>query len=115
MDGRIQEPVTRYLKENHGAEYVDVITEPGPCGILAGDPDGQTVDSIMKRTDISLHKHGSRLIAVSGHHDCAGNPVEEEAQKKQILASVEFLKGRYPDADVLGLWIDGEWKVSRVR
>jgi hypothetical protein len=66
------------------------------------------------RTDISLRKHGSRLIAVSGHYDCAGNPVGEATQKEQIRASVEYLKGRYPEAEVLGLWIDDQWKVSRV-
>jgi hypothetical protein len=115
MDGRIQEPVIRYLKKKHGAEHVDVITEPGPCGILAGAQGGQSVDSILERTDISLHKHGSRLIAVSGHYDCAGNPVEEAIQKEQIRASIEFLKVRYPEAEVLGLWIDDEWKVSGVR
>jgi len=32
MDGRVQLPVINYLKERFSANYVDMITEPGPNG-----------------------------------------------------------------------------------
>ncbi len=114
MDGRIQEPVIRYLKDNYGVAYVDTITEPGPCKILAENEDKRSVNSIMERAKISILRHGSKLIAVSGHHDCAGNPCDEEMQKRQIRESIKYLKNTYPETKIIGLWIDSEWKINSV-
>jgi hypothetical protein len=74
MDGRVQIPVTDYLKFNFGAEYVDMITEPGPNKILAENNDKIRLASIKERVAISVERHHSNLIALVGHHDCAGNP-----------------------------------------
>lgn len=114
MDGRIQEPIIRYLKEIHNVAYVDTITEPGPCKILAENKDKILVNSIIKRCEISMEKHGSKLIAISGHYDCAGNPCNEEIQKEQIKDAIAFLKIRYPEMKIIGLWIDKEWNINNV-
>jgi len=111
IDGRIQRPIQDYLKKNYNIVYVDTITEAGPCRILAENKDSTAVNSIIGRVTISVSKHGSKLIAVSGHYDCAGNPCDEGAQKKQIRKSMEFLKRSYPGIEVIGLWVDSEWKV----
>ena len=112
MDGRIQEPIIRYLKNHYAMTYVDTITDPGPCKILAENKDKRSVNSIMEMVKISTNKHSSKLIAVSGHYDCAGNPVDEEIQKKQIRESVKYLKNIYPGIEIIGLWIDSEWKIN---
>ena len=114
MDGRIQEPVIKFLKDRYGVIYVDTITEPGPCKILAENKDKRLVDSIMEKIKLSINNHGSKLIAISGHHDCAGNPTDEKIQKKQIKESVEYLKSHYPEVKIVGLWIDNEWKINNV-
>ena len=114
MDGRIQEPTIKYLKENYGITYVDAITEPGPCKMLAENEDKTSVNSIIERTKISINRHGSKLIAISGHYDCAGNPCDEEIQKKQIKESIRHLKDNYPEIKIIGLWIDNEWKINNV-
>ena len=114
MDGRIQEPTISYLKQTYGITYVDTITEPGPCGILSENENKTRIDSILERVNISVNKHGSRLIAISGHYDCAGNPCAEEVQKEQTKQSVEYLKNRYPEIEIIGLWIDDEWKIHRI-
>lgn len=114
MDGRVQEPIINYLKENHGVRYVDAITEPGPCKILAENRDRQSVDSILARLKISVEKHGSKLIAVSGHYDCAGNPCGEAEQKQQVDECVKFLSPLYPDIEIIRLWIDSSWKVFEI-
>ncbi len=111
MDGRIQESTIRYLKENYEVDYVDAITEPGPCKILAENQDKILVDSILSRIDISINKHKSQLIFISGHYDCAGNPVDKTTQIDQVQKSIEFLKHNYPDTEISGLWIDDRWKV----
>lgn len=114
MDGRIQEPIIKYLKDNYSLTYVDTITEPGPCKILAENKDQRAVNSIIERTEISIHKHGSQLIAISGHYDCAGNPVNQEVQKTHITQSIKYLKNKYPEIEIIGLWIDNEGKISNV-
>lgn len=114
MDGRVQLPVIRFLKERFDAQYVDSVTEPGPNGIIAGAADSKTVDSIMARVDISVHRHKSVGIAVAGHHDCAGNPSPKESQLEQIRISVESLRSRYDNIPVIGLWVDENWAVHEL-
>jgi hypothetical protein len=114
MDGRIQEPTIRFLKEKYSVDYVDAITEPGPCKILAENRDESLVDAIVSRVNISIHKHGSQLICISGHFDCAGNPVAKDIQIEQVKIAMGFLKGRYPDVEVKGIWIDENWQVIPV-
>ena len=104
----------KYLKENYNADYVDAITEPGPCKILAENKDTVLIGSILKRCEISINKHGSGVIAVSGHYDCAGNPCDEETQKRQIGEARKRLEGIYPGVSVIGLWVDEKWAVNEV-
>jgi hypothetical protein len=106
MDGRIQESIIKYLRERFGVEYVDTITEPGPCGILASQQPKELVSSIRRRLDISINKHGSRLICISGHADCAGNPVGDAIQKSQVRESTGILQKQYPGCEIIGLWLD---------
>ena len=114
MDGRIQEPIIKYLKDNYGVTYVDTITEPGPCKVLAEKQDTISVSAIIKRVEISVKKHGSKLIAVSGHYDCAGNPCDETTQKKQINEAIKYLKNNYPEIEIIGLWVDSKWQTYSV-
>ena len=55
----IQDQIIKYFKENHHIAYVDVITESGPRKILAMNNDRISVNSIIKRNEISIKKHGS--------------------------------------------------------
>ena len=112
MDGRIQEPIIKFLKKHYDVNYVDTITEPGPCVILAENDNKILVDSIMQRVEISIQKHKSKLIAISGHHDCAGNPGDEETQKEQIRKSIKYCQNIHPDIKTIGLWIDEDWKTN---
>ena len=112
MDGRIQRPIQDYLKKSFNVKYVDTITEPGPCKIVAENKDKSAIDSILKRVKISIEVHKSNLVAISGHYDCAGNPCEEEVQKEQIQKSVDYLKNLYPNTEIIGLWVDDNWVVK---
>jgi len=114
MDGRIQRPIQEYLKKNYNIIYIDAITEAGPCRILAENKDRRTVSSIIERVKISINSHGSKLIAVSGHYDCAGNPCDEKTQKSQIKKSVEYLRSIYPEVKVIGLWVGSQWKAEEI-
>jgi hypothetical protein len=91
-----------------------MITEPGPNKILAGNKADQDVVSIRKRVDISVKKHSSKIIAITGHYDCAGNPVEKETQLLQISTSVKTIKSWGFDVLVIGLWVDDHWTVHKI-
>ncbi len=115
MDGRIQIPVIDWLKKEYKADYVDMITEPGPNKILSENKDQFLIDSIKKRVEISVKKHQSRLIATIGHHDCAGNPVDKELKIKQINTAIKIIKSWEFGVQVIGLWVNENWQVERVK
>ncbi len=115
MDGRVQVPVTEYLRKRYKVSYVDMVTEPGPNGILAINKDQASIESIRRRVSISTGKHGSKHIAISGHHDCAGNPVDKETHLSQVRSAMKVVKSWGFDAEVIGLWVDDKWKVSEVK
>lgn len=115
MDGRTQVPVIRYLKERFNADYVDMITEPGPNGILAKGSEAGAIESILKRLRVSVEYHQSAGIAVVGHHNCAGNPTPREQQYSHTLTAVEYLQSQFPNLPVIGLWVGENWQVSELK
>ncbi|NMB74418.1 MAG: hypothetical protein GYA21_04735 [Myxococcales bacterium] len=113
MDGRTQEPVLRWMKGRFDLDYVDNITEPGPDQVLlAGDE--ATRKALRRKLDISLRGHGSKVVAVIGHTDCAGNPVDNDKHLAQIQQSVAALEAMHLGVPVLGLWLDENWTVRQV-
>ena len=111
MDGRAQEPVINYIKESFGVDYVDMITEPGPNKILSENSDTNLLESLRKRVDISINKHGSKIVAIIAHHDCAGNPVDEEEQKRQLEAAIDVIGlWNFPIEKIVALWLDENFK-----
>lgn len=115
IDGRTQIPVIQYMRKRYDIDYVDMITEPGPIKILTEKKDKTIIESIKRRVEISLLKHGSEHIAVVGHHDCAGNPVVKETQYKQILDSLKIVQSWFPKLEIVGLWIDEKWFAYEVK
>ncbi len=114
MDGRTQIPVIEWMKRRYSADFVDMITEPGPIKILSEDKDRVIVESIKRRVEISIKKHNSKLIVIVGHHDCAGNPVEKDMQLKQLICAIKKVKKWNYGIEVMGLWVDDEWKVNEI-
>lgn len=112
MDGRVQIPVIDYLKHQYGIDYVDMITEPGPEQLLAEGTEHTTLQALRRKLEISIDCHCSNLVVVAGHHDCAGNPVDEAVQLEQILLAVETLRAWSSKIQVRGLYVDGFWKVK---
>lgn len=114
MDGRVQEPVIRYMKERFNADYVDMITEPSPVAIITSPMRDQRMASIRTRLDISVHHHGSRVVAIVAHHDCAGNAVPSTRQMEQVRESIKAVKLLHPEVEAFALWVDENWEVSEV-
>ena len=114
MDGRAQLPVIKYLSNRFKADFIDSVTEAGAVQYLSERTASQQTKSILRRTDISITKHKSKGIAVIAHHDCAGNPVDDETQIAQLTPAVNFLAQHYPDAEITGLWLDSNFQVKQI-
>ena len=114
MDGRIQIPVISFLKNKFEVDFVDVITVPGPNKILSEGLDIQTIENLKSCVEISVKKHGSKVLALSAHYDCAGNPVEKQVQYQQLLASVERVKSWNFNIKLVALWIDKNWATKEL-
>ena len=114
MDGRVQQPVIEWMKKKYAVDYVDMITEPGPNKILAENTDDTAVRSIRKRVEISVKKHLSTTIAIIGHEDCAGNPVDKEKQVQQIKSAVHIIQSWGYKVSVIGLWVDDQFNVHEI-
>jgi carbonic anhydrase len=115
MDGRTQTPVNEWIRNKYGVDYVDTITEPGPNKILAENKDKSALESIKNRINISVNKHKSTTIAIVGHHDCAGNPTDQETQKKHTLEAIKTVSSWGFNVNVIGLWVNENWEVSEVK
>ncbi len=114
MDGRTQVPVIDWMKATFGADYVDMITEPGPDKILSDDSNS-LVESIKNRLTISVNRHGSKVVGIVSHGDCACNPVSKEEHLRMVRKAVDAVAGWSLNVTVLGLWLNAsDWKVKKV-
>ena len=111
MDGRIQLPLAKWIEENYSVDYVDTITEPGIDKKIA---ENLELESIKTKIGISINAHKSKLIVVSGHHDCAGNPVSEVEHISQIKKGIDVMSTWNLDATVIGVWVDDSWNIVLV-
>jgi len=114
MDGRVQRSVLEYLMDRFDVPYVDMITAPGPNGILSRQEDGNAVQAILKCLEVSVNKHDTVGIAVVGHYDCAGNPGDEDHQNTDTRGAMRFLRAKYPDRNVIGLYVNDVWRVEEI-
>jgi carbonic anhydrase len=110
MDGRVQDAVKDYIKENYGVDYVDMVTEPGPNKILADNSDLAIIENIKKRVEVSVGHHGSKVVAIVGHFGCAGNPTEKEEQIEHLKKAQKTVEEFGFPVEIILLWVDGDWK-----
>lgn len=114
MDGRVQLPVIHYMKKRTGAVYVDSITDAGPIGFLAENRDNDRIQSVLDRLKISVTSHNSNTLAIVGHHDCAGNPVDKSAQIQQLRASKQLIQHHFQQIRIICLWVNENWDVEEI-
>lgn len=107
IDGRVQRPVSDWVKFNFNVHHVDLITEPGPDKVLSTGP-SQLIEDVMRKVAFSVRHHFSPIVAVSGHDTCAANPVSREEHVQQILDGVEVVLSYNLNVRVVGLWVS-EW------
>lgn len=110
MDGRVQDAVKNYMQKTYSVDYVDMVTEPGPNKILADGLDEEVIENIKKRIEVSVHHHGSKVVAIVGHFGCAGNPVEKEEQAEHLHKAKRTVESFCFPVEIILLWVDGDWQ-----
>ncbi len=114
IDGRVQLPVIDWMRQVLAVEYVDLITEPGPDGLLAHQPD--RADQLVRpRVLLSLTRHASPVLAITAHHDCLANPVSEGEHGEQLRQAVGVLVAWNLGVKVLALWVNEHWQIEVVQ
>ncbi|MEO0162058.1 MAG: carbonic anhydrase [candidate division WOR-3 bacterium] len=73
MDGRVYRLAQEFIKQNYGVDFVDTITLSGACKVIAKSMEQEVLNFVKRCLNISVNKHGFRLIAMVGYYDCAGS------------------------------------------
>lgn len=115
IDGRTQEPVIDFMKHKYGIDGVDMVTFPGVDGIIMSSGISDTIALIRKGVSISIEKHGSRIIAVVGHFDCAGNPGNREHHYANIGKAVQLVSSWNFDVEIVGLYVNDKRQIEEVK
>ena len=111
IDGRIQIPLTKWIKENYSVDYVDTITEPGVDKTIT---ENSVFESIKTKVSISINAHKSELIVFSGHYNCAANQVSNEEHIELIKKGIGVISSWNLGAKVIGVWVDDSWNVNTI-
>jgi hypothetical protein len=115
IDGRTQEPVIDFMKEKYDIDGVDMVTFPGVDGIISSSENSDEIALLRNAVSISIEKHRSRIIAVVGHFDCAGNPGNREHHYAHVRSAVhEVTSWNYP-AQVFGFYVNEKQQIEEVK
>lgn len=115
IDGRTQQVVIDYMRRNFEVDGVDMVTFPGADGMFSNWERSEDSALIKRATSISVERHGSKVIAVVGHHDCAGNPGDKEHHYTHIRRAVQQVHSWKFPVQIIGLYVNDEWKIEEVR
>lgn len=118
-DGRCQGPSRKWQKARFGVEAVDKITVAGLVKRLI-DRDTLTMDFVKRELLIYLTKHGSSVVTISAHDDCAGNRATKKRQLRQLRKARriinDIIKSFNLDRaiNVFLLWVNGRWMPEEI-
>ena len=108
------------------AAFLGEITNSMTTLAVAGTHGKTTTTSILAHFFLSLQSpftafvggmmnaHKSNLIVISGHYDCAGNPVSEDEHISHIKKSAEIISSWDLNVKVIGVWVNSSWNVQMV-
>lgn len=113
IDGRIQEPVSHWLKARLHIDHLDTITEAGPDKVLSSGSK-EEVEAILKKVLISVNAHHSRTLAIVSHHDCAGNPVSKKEHLRMLEGSVKVISAWGMALRIITVYVNEEWAVELI-
>jgi hypothetical protein len=115
IDGRTQEVVINHMKQKYNIDGVDMVTYPGADGIFSGERSEVSIALVKRAVSISIEKHGSRIIAVVGHYDCAGNPGDREHHYVHVRQAMHEVSSWDFPAQVVGFYVNDKREIEEVK
>jgi len=115
IDGRTQEPVIDFMKQKYNIDGVDMVTFPGVDGVISNGENSDEIGLIRNAVSISIEKHRSRIIAVVGHFDCAGNPGNREHHYADVQKAVNEVSSWSFHGQVVGLYVNEKKQIEEVK
>jgi hypothetical protein len=115
IDGRTQEPVIDFMKQKYDIDGVDMVTFPGVDGVISNRENSDEIAFIRNAVSISIEKHRSRIIAVVGHFDCAGNPGNRQHHYTHIQTAVHEVSSWSFHAQVVGIYVNDKKQIEEVK
>jgi carbonic anhydrase len=114
IDGRVHLPVIVWMREMLSVDYVDLVTHPGVDGLLAEEPD-RAGELLRASIEISIQRHGSPVLALVGHHECAANAGSADLHREQLLRGLRVLQNWGLGVKLMALWVNADWQIDVVR
>jgi hypothetical protein len=114
IDGRTQEPVIEFMKQKYNIDGVDMVTLPGVDGVISNRENSDEIALIRNAVSISIEKHRSRIIAVVGHFDCAGNPGNREHHYTHVNKAIQQVTSWNFDAQIVGLYVNVKRQIEEL-
>lgn len=121
IDGRTQEVVIDHMKQKYDIDGVDLVTFPGVDRILSNNNKEEEQRSeeiatlVRESVSISVEKHGSRVIAIVGHHDCAGNPGNREHHYIHIRSAMRKMSSWNFPTQIVGFYVNDKREIEEVK
>ncbi|MGA9745698.1 MAG: carbonic anhydrase, partial [Nitrososphaeraceae archaeon] len=84
-------------------------------GVISNRENSDKIAFIRNAVSISIEKHRSRIIAVVGHFDCAGNPGNREHHYAHIQRSVHEVSSWNFHAQVVGFYVNDKKQIEEVK
>jgi len=113
MDGRIQTRTIDQLMTRFGARHIDNITMTGAVKHLDGAVTA-TGEGLLESLAVSIEAHGTTQVAIVAHTDCAGNRIPDAQQKDQLRRAIGVVSARFPQLEVVALFLDPRIGFQRI-
>src|SRR5690242_11949416 len=91
IDGRVHVPVINWMRDVLALDFVDLVTYPGADGFVAREAE-RAASVLRPSIEISIGRHGSPVLALVGHHECAANPGTADEHREQLLQGLRVLQ-----------------------
>jgi hypothetical protein len=92
-----------------------MVTFPGADGIFSSGDHSEAIALIRRAVSISIEKHGSQIIAVVGHYDCAGNPGDRQYHYIHLRRAMHEVSSWNLHAQVIGLYVNDKREIEDVK
>jgi carbonic anhydrase len=103
------------MKKNYNIDGVDMVTFSDAEGLSSNGDPSEEIAIITRAVSISIEKHGSRIIAVVGHYDCAGNPGDREHHYMHIRRAMREVSSWNLHAQVIRLYVNDKREIEEVK